>query len=119
MLLIEDDPELLSLMAEALTVAEFEVEMASDGLSGIEQHRLSPADLVITDVFMPDMDGIEVIVGLRRVPSAVRIIAISGGFNGGAMNLLPLARRLGADRVMAKPFRMQQLLAAVRELLDA
>jgi DNA-binding response OmpR family regulator len=115
-LLIDDDRRFAVALHDALEVAGHEVQVAHDGRTGIALYRRAPFDLVITDIYMPDKDGIETIIELRNEFSDVRIIAISGG---GAVQFdqLPEAALLGAQRVLAKPFDLDRMLAAVREVL--
>jgi DNA-binding response OmpR family regulator len=83
---------------------------AGDGRAGLRLHATEPADVIITDIFMPDFDGIETIRELRRV---------SGGDSTGTMSMLDDAKKLGADRAFRKPMEPAKLLEAVRELLGA
>ena len=118
-LLIDDDIELLRQMSRALFSAGFDVEAAPDGLVGLERFQANRSDLVITDLIMPTREGVETIVALRKLSPDVRIIAISGGYRVGPADFLSLARHVGADDVLAKPFRLAELVAlAVRSLKD-
>jgi DNA-binding response OmpR family regulator len=91
---------------------------AENGKIGLALQRSRPARVVITDLFMPEKEGIETIVELRREFPAVKIIAISGGGRYGiAGSSLTIARKLGADRVLQKPFEVEELITCVRELL--
>ncbi|SRR5712691_1201393 len=80
--------------------------------------RPPPADLIITDIFMPDFDGIETIRELRRVAPGVKVIVVSGGDSTGTLNMLDDATLLGADRAFHKPLKSEELLGAVREMLS-
>jgi DNA-binding response OmpR family regulator len=117
-LVIEDDPEFLQIMTLALEVAGYEVVGAADGEVGLEAYRRAPADLVVVDMITPVRDGVETIVALRRTGDPVRILAISGGFATGPEYYLVLAQHLGADDVMAKPFRMADFTRTVARLLE-
>lgn len=97
----------------------FDVDEAADGNEGLKHFRAEPSDIVITDIIMPDREGIEVITELRRIRPGLSIIAISGGGRIGPDSYLPLAREFGAARTFAKPVDKNELLAAVRELLEA
>ncbi len=99
-----------------LRSAEYEVAEASDGLLGLKAAAQAPFDLVITDILMPNKEGIETMRELRRQESGLKIIAISGGDRRGG-NFLEMAKKLGADKTLSKPFRPQELLADVAEVL--
>ena len=91
---------------------------AGDGRTCLRLHAAAPADLIITDLFMPDVDGIEIIREMRRMPGRVKVIVVSGGDSTGTLNMLDHAALLGADRVFPKPLNPEELLQAVRELLN-
>lgn len=101
-----------------LTEEGYEVVEARDGDAGMKQFRESPSDLVITDLIMPEKEGIETIIELRRDFPDVKIIAISGGGIIDAEKYLDMARGLGAHRIFEKLFGMTEMLDAVRELLE-
>ncbi len=116
-LVIEDDPDLRSLMQAYLESEGYEVETAADGRDGIRSQRRRPAAVVVTDIFMPGKEGIETVFDLKREFPDTRIIAISGGpHTATGMDYLGLARQLGAARTLAKPFSMRQLADAVRDV---
>jgi len=114
-LVIEDDADMRALLEQVLTSAGHEVALASDGREGVDQYRAKPADLVITDLFMPSQEGLETIVELRRRFPDVVIIAMSGKTAG--IPLLSVAQRLGAVAILEKPFSSNQLLNVVEEAL--
>jgi DNA-binding response OmpR family regulator len=119
-ILIIDDEELLrETIAQVLDDAGFDTRAASDGEEGIAEFRKSPSDLVITDILMPTKEGIETIRELRRLSSGVKIIAMSGGGNLLKTSYLDVARQLGANVVLRKPFEMRALLDAVNNCLEA
>ena len=118
-LVIDDDEQVRALLYEILERAGFEVMEASNGVEGLKLYRLQPADLVITDLIMPEKEGVETIMELRSQFPNARIIAISGGQRAGGRDYLPIAARLGARRTVAKPFSRQEILEAVRETLAA
>jgi DNA-binding response OmpR family regulator len=93
------------------------VTEAPDGRAGLELHAADPADLIVTDLFMPDFDGIETLRELRRVGRGVKVIVASGGDSSGRLSMLDDAKLLGADRALHKPLKPEELLNAVRELL--
>jgi len=96
----------------------YEVVEAADGKAGMRLFRESPADLVITDLIMPEKEGIETIMDLRRNFPDVKIIAMSGGGIIQAEDYLGMAQGVGAHRVFEKPFGVSDMLKAVRDLLD-
>ena len=89
---------------------------AANGREGLRQFRETPVALVITDLLMPDSDGLEVTMTLRRESPHVKIIALTGG--SGEPNLLEVAKLLGAHRTMKKPIEMAELLEAVQQVLQ-
>lgn len=117
-ILVIDDEELIRVqVSSALEQEGFVVHEAANGNEGLTQIELSVPDLVITDILMPDKEGIETILDLRRRYPSIRIIAISGGGRMGNKDFLRTAKHLGADRTLAKPFALGELLKLVREVL--
>jgi DNA-binding response OmpR family regulator len=117
-LVVDDEAGIRKALRILLEYAGFQVAEAGNGEEGLRAFRRQPADLVITDLFMPDRDGLEVIRTLRQEFPSVKVIAMSGGGFGGSMNMLPFARRLGAAEVLDKPFDFATVLAAVRRTLN-
>lgn len=117
-LVIDDDSEMRAFIVELLTRHGYEVSEARDGNEGLAAFERNPADLVITDLFMPEKEGCETILELRKRWPQTRIIAMSGGSRIGH-NFLPVAERLGANQVLHKPMPPQNLLDAVRNALNA
>lgn len=114
-LVIDDDADMRALVEQTLQSAGHEVVLAADGREGVQQYRTQPADLVITDLYMPIQQGLETIIQLRKEYAAVRIIAMCG--KSTAMPMLSAAQRLGAVAFLQKPFLPDQLLAAVAKVL--
>jgi DNA-binding response OmpR family regulator len=112
-LLIEDDEFFRVYARSVLESAGHEVVSAGGGREGLRLFRESGADLVVTDVFMPDVDGLDVLRRLAAESPGVRILAVSGGGRGGKMDMLPVATLFGAAGVLHKPFSGEELLAAV------
>jgi two-component system chemotaxis response regulator CheY len=113
-LVVDDEDQIRQLIRETLEQAGYAVREARDGKEGLEQYRAHPADLVIMDILMPDQDGLESIMTLRREFPGARIIAITGGSDMiGILNFLDVAKMLGARRTLQKPFEMKTLVDAV------
>jgi DNA-binding response OmpR family regulator len=116
--LVIDDEQLIRLQVRtALEQEGFVVHEAGNGNEGLTRIALAIPDVVITDILMPDKEGIETILELRRRYPTIRIIAISGGGRTGNKDFLRTAKHLGADRTLAKPFGLTELLKLVREVL--
>jgi len=118
-LLIDDDAPVRRTLRKMLERQGYEVEEAADGKAGLRRYQENPADLIITDLIMPEMEGIETIMELRRKFPDVKIIAMSGGGQIRPEQYLQIAKSLGAQRTFAKPVEMKLLLKAVDELLTA
>ena len=116
-LLIEDDANVRLALKQALQRAGHEVAEARDGRDGVERYSAQPADLVVTDLVMPNQEGIETIEQLRRLTPSLPIVAISGGGRTGNRDVLALAAKVGASRTMAKPFRPRELVQVIAGLL--
>jgi two-component system, chemotaxis family, chemotaxis protein CheY len=116
-LVIEDEPETRRMLKETLAGAGYQVAAAADGQEASAAFRANAPDLVVTDIYMPNKDGLEVIMELRARFPRTRIIAISGQVT--TKNMLPVASTLGAARAIPKPFTPDELLQAVQEVLQA
>jgi YesN/AraC family two-component response regulator len=116
-LIIDDDAQILKMLRQILEREKYHVTEASNGKQGLRLYRENPADLVITDIIMPEKEGIEIIIELKRDYPDVKIIAISGGGRINPDDYLDIAKKLGANRIFAKPVERKELLHAVRELL--
>lgn len=117
-LVIDDDPDIRSLLRRILERAGYEVIDAPDGMAGTDLYRQCPTDLVITDILMPGKSGWEAILELRTDFPDIKVIAISGGGTLGPFSYLMLAKRFGARQVMSKPIEKHRLLTTVQELLS-
>jgi DNA-binding NtrC family response regulator len=118
-LVIDDDQAVRFTLEAILTSAGYEVMLADTGISGMRLYRTAPPDLVITDIIMPDQEGIETIIEIRRKDPGAKIIAISGGGRYANGHFLELAMGLGANAALAKPFDLDELLAVVQRWLPA
>lgn len=115
-LLIDDDAAVRRTINRMLASAGHTVVEAEDGKAGMAKLRSQPADIVITDILMPEQDGIETIRRIRET-SGVPVIAISGSRTEGDVDVLGDAEALGADASLPKPVRKEQLLACIARLL--
>ena len=116
-LVIDDEAQVRNMLCEMLRRADYEVDDASDGDIGLDKVSQSEFDLVITDLIMPEREGIGTIIELRREHPDLKIIAISGGGRIDPENYLEAARNLGVSRTFAKPFRKNEMLDAIAEVL--
>ena len=117
-LIIDDEPHILLMLKKMLERAGYEIEIAINGMEGLELFKKSPTDLVITDIIMPEKEGLETIREMKRLQSGLKIIAMSGGGKITADNYLQTAKLFGASRILEKPFTQQQMVAAVKELTN-
>jgi DNA-binding NtrC family response regulator len=116
-MIVEDDTAVRELLREILERAGHEVLDAGNGKEAMALYKISPADLIITNILMPEKEGLETIQELLREDPEIKIIAISGGGQIGPADYLEVARRFGATRTFSKPFDRKELLRAVDELL--
>ena len=117
-LIIDDDPQILVMLGQILEREGYEVVEASNGKEGLKLYRENPTDLVITDLIMPEKEGIETIMELRRNFQDVKIIAISGGGQIDAEQYLSMAQKLGVEKTFAKPVVRAELLKVLRGLFN-
>lgn len=116
-LIIDDDEQIRAMLRQMLEREEHEVKNASNGNEGIKLYREDPVDLVITDLIMPEKEGIETIMELKEDYPNVKILAISGGGFLGHKTYLMNAKKLGALSTMSKPLNHKELLETVDKLL--
>lgn len=117
-LVIDDDDRIRRMVAKVLIADGHQVTCVENGIAGVAAHRREKPDVVVTDIIMPEQEGIETIVTIRRERPEAKIIAISGGGRMADIELLRMARLLGADDVIAKPFRAEELRRRVRALAE-
>ena len=117
-LVIDDDEQVLEMLYESLTREGYDVLRASNGEQGLRLYREEPVDLIITDLIMPEKEGIETIIELRQDFPDVKIIAISGGGRIGTKDYLNMAKIFGVQRTFTKPVAREQLLDAIRGLIN-
>ena len=111
-LVIEDNDGLRDYLRVALETQEYEVLTARDGQEALGYLNGHPVDVVLTDIFMPEMDGIEIIAALRKQFPGIRVIAMSGR---PGVDYLSVARELGVTRTLRKPFELSELVAALKD----
>ncbi len=116
-LIVDDESEIRKMLLRVLGRSGHELFEASNGAEAIEQLRRESHELVITDIVMPEKEGLETIMQIRRDFPHVKIIAMSGGGRISATHYLEMAQRIGADRIFEKPFGRTDVINAVRELL--
>jgi len=115
-LVVDDDDAFRKMMCQTLTEMGYEVLEASNGKEAVQVYEVCPADVVLTDLIMPDTDGIETIREFKRIHSGVKIIAMSGGGWVGTRNYLKAAKLLGADETLTKPFAKEDVAAMIDRL---
>jgi CheY-like chemotaxis protein len=118
-LVIDDDAIVRETIAQVLEARGHRVLSAEDGRRGVAAFRAQQPDLVITDIIMPEQEGIETITEIRGLAPTVKIIAISGGGRIGNADFLKIARHIGAADVIAKPFDPDDLVRRVDRCLGA
>lgn len=116
-LIIDDDADVLRSVRRILEVHGHTVLEASEGKTALRRFAGDPADLVLTDIFMPEMDGIELIMKLKGAFPESRIVAMSGGGAMDKKSVLGAASMLGVDAVLEKPFEMDDLVQTVERIL--
>lgn len=117
-LLIDDDKLLRGTLREMLVELGCQVTEAEDGHDGLSKLERSNPDLIITDILMPNKEGIETIVELKQMRPDLPVVAISGGGGTGNMTFLEFAQKLGASRILRKPIRLDELERLVNDLRE-
>jgi len=118
-MIADDNPDTLSFMQAVLEQAGYEVQTAPEGARALALLAMRPADLLITDVFMPGQDGIETLRDCRiRFPQTRIIVMSAGGGSGRKLDYLPAAALIGANATLRMPIDVDQLLDTVREVLE-
>jgi CheY-like chemotaxis protein len=118
-LLVEDDPLVLETLTAVLESKGHRVTSASNGLVALKEYAKAAFDLVISDIIMPDMEGIGMILELRRNNPDIKILAISGGGRTGNTDFLHVAKKLGAMAILQKPIRPVELFHTLDQCLDS
>lgn len=125
-LIVDDDPSVRKMLQLTFKAADFTVYTATNGTEALRLYEREPQDLVILDMVMPETEGIETLLAIKKRQPNARVIAISGGARFGltgevkldAQQALHLAGRLGATRCFTKPLDNDELLAVARELTE-
>ena len=116
-LVADDDIVIRQVLKQHLEEAGYDVLVAQNGEEALKLSQGTSVDLLITDIIMPKKEGLETITEFRRHFPSVKIIAMSGGGTGEADVYLDIAKRLGAQKIFAKPFDLRELLEGVRKLI--
>jgi DNA-binding NtrC family response regulator len=116
---IDDDPMILDGLRRSLRgkAADWDLGFYSSAREALRDFRAHPAAVIVTDMFMPDMDGFEVLKAIRAIDATVQVIAISGSGEIRYDTVLPAAAKLGAARTLVKPFRIEDLVRTIEEVL--
>jgi DNA-binding response OmpR family regulator len=117
-LIIDDEQVIRTLLTHLFEKYNYEVLEASNGNKGLALFKEHNPDLIITDLIMPEKEGLETIREIRKTDQDVKIIAMSGGGTASLGTYLKAAKKLGAQYSFDKPFKIKELLAAVQSLLD-
>jgi CheY-like chemotaxis protein len=117
-LIVEDENDLREMIKTSLIRRKYAVLEAVNGKEAIMHFKPTLTDLVVTDLIMPDEDGLKVIIKLKELKPSIKIIAISGGGKVGPGSYLNLAKALGANAIFSKPFSINDLLMKIDELLS-
>ena len=117
-LVIDDDPSILAMLKRMLEKAGYEVNIASNGNEGLEMIECCLPDLLVTDIVMPEKEGLELIFYLRKKNPGLKIVAISGGGRFNYEGYLTSAKYLGADLVFQKPLVHKEFVQAISDLIN-
>lgn len=118
-LIIDDHDEFRKMLKLTLEQAGYVVVQAANGKEGLASYQKDQIDLVITDIFMPEKDGIETILELKKINPDIKIIAVSGGGIGHKSLFLDTVKDFGVQKTFEKPFDSEELLTAIKDLLCA
>lgn len=117
-LIVDDEPSICNLIRRLLEKEGYTTRLSSNGKEAVKEYTSNPPDLVITDIVMPDKEGLETIMELKRIDPEVKIIAISGGGSLGPIDYLNLAKKLGSKEVLEKPIDRNELLHKINAVLS-
>ena len=116
-LIVDDDDMMRSFIRELLVINDFKITEAANGKLGLKEFRENTPDLVITDIIMPEMEGISFIRELRSHNKEIPIIAMTGNVHGRMEEFLDISSQLGADEILRKPIKSKEFLEAIDRLI--
>lgn len=116
-LIIDDEPMIQKLLGRFFEMEGYDVFKASNGKEGLDIYYEHHPDLIVTDILMPEKDGLETIMEVRKEDQNVKIIAISGGGVSDPDDYLKMAKAFGADRTISKPVLREDLLKVAKDLI--
>ena len=116
-LIVDDDEMMRAFIRELLLINDFKITEAANGKLGLKEFRENTPDLVITDIIMPEMEGISFIRELRSHNKEIPIIAMTGNVHGRMEEYLDISSQLGADEILRKPIKSQEFLDTIEKLL--
>ena len=115
-LIVDDNEDYLVVLDEYLTKQGYDVVCCYDGKDAQEKFAEFLPDIVVTDIVMPNVDGIELLLSLRKINPEISVIAMSGGNRGYAGSYLQMAEKLGANVILNKPFELSTLLEEIKKI---
>jgi len=118
-LVVDDNKIFLNMLNDFLSGNDFIVEISDNGHEALKKFAEFIPDIVVTDIVMPDIDGIELLLQLRKLNPDIKVIVMSGGNRGHADAYLHMADKLGANAILSKPFELSELLQEVNNLQAA
>ncbi len=113
-LVIDDEPYILMMLKKMMERAGYEVDLATNGVEGLEIFKNNSPDLVISDIIMPEKEGLGTIREMKQLKPDLKIIAVSGGGRASSDDYLHTAKLFGADRIFQKPFNQTEIVGAVK-----
>lgn len=116
-LIVDDDEMMRAFIRELLTMHDFNISEAANGKLGLKEFRENTPDLVLTDIIMPEMEGISFIRELRAHNKDIPIIAMTGNVHGRMEEFLDISAKLGADDILRKPIKSQEFLDTINKLI--
>ena len=116
-LIVDDDEMMRAFIRELLTMHDFNITEAANGKLGLKEFRENTPDLVLTDIIMPEMEGISFIRELRAHNKDIPIIAMTGNVHGRMEEFLDISAKLGADDILRKPIKSQEFLDTINKLI--